>query len=145
MVADRFSGFGGTDSESLDGGAYGRRALVGGIDGAVFIYLSTSSRGNPRSGLPDRRWWIYSVMFPLGGFTFEVELAEETCGLWRSAVLGSSWSTLHMQGATDEPLRSFSCAWGGTCPPLLGMAFLLGVVEVSEEAHGRSGQCDDFR
>jgi hypothetical protein len=54
MVADRFPGFGRTDSESLDGGAYGRRALVGGIDGEVFIYLPTSSRGNPRSGLPDR-------------------------------------------------------------------------------------------
>jgi hypothetical protein len=29
-----------------------------------------SSRGNPRSGLPDRRWRRYGVVFPLGGFVF---------------------------------------------------------------------------
>jgi hypothetical protein len=65
-----------TDGESLDGGAYGRRALVGGVDVAVFTYLPASSRGNPRSGLPDRRWRHYGVVFPLGGFAFEVESAR---------------------------------------------------------------------
>jgi hypothetical protein len=46
-----------------------------------------------------------------------------------------SWSTLHMQGAMDEPLWSCSCTRTGTFPPFLGMSFSFGVDEVGEKVH----------
>jgi hypothetical protein len=67
----------------VDGGAYGRRTLVGGIDVAARTGRSLAySRGNPRSGLPDRAMvTLLGAMFPLEGIVLEMDPVRETRGL----------------------------------------------------------------
>lgn len=55
----------------VDGGAYGCRPLVEGIDVAVLSFpCPTCFRGNPRSGLPD---WTMTAPLALLGVVFPLE------------------------------------------------------------------------
>jgi hypothetical protein len=61
----------------VDGSAYGRRALVGGVDGAALTYLPGILLGKPSIGSSDRAKASCSL---LGGFVLDVEPVRETCG-----------------------------------------------------------------
>jgi hypothetical protein len=62
------------------------------------------SRQNPRSGFSDRRWWRHGVVFPLRGFVFGGETTpRDLCPCRWTTMVCCSWSTLHMQGASEEP------------------------------------------
>lgn len=73
---------------AVDGGAYGLRPLVGGIDVAVLSFpCSTCFRGNPRSGLPGRMMTtplaMPGIVFPLEDIVLELDSVRGTKCSWR--------------------------------------------------------------